>query len=99
MKYIAQVKEYRDKINGNTYFSANVEDVEKDVNYIFPYQYGYGTQSESTINESLGIKRSFGDQPIIKFIKISNCKKRDVVNFGQGDKENFISRLGYYYQD
>ena len=35
----------------------------------------------------------------IKFIKNSNCKKKDVVNFGTGDQDNYNSKLGYYYQD
>ena len=46
MQYIAITKEYFDKVNGNSYFSTRIEDVENDRMYILPFQYGYGTQSE-----------------------------------------------------
>jgi len=106
-KYIAEIREWHDNINGNTYFSANVEDIERDVNYILPFQYGYGDQSEYKIKKILGLfklkeldKDGFSFIPSqVKFIKKTNCKKKDVVNFGTGDKDNYISRLGYYYQD
>ena len=97
-KYIAEIREWHDNINGNTYFSANVEDIERDVNYILPFQYGYETQSEGAIKKILGLKGFSSDLPI-KFIKSSNCKKKDVVNFGTGDQDNYNSKLGYYYQD
>ena len=97
-KYIAEIREWHDNINGNTYFSANVEDIERDVNYILPFQYGYGDQSEYEIKEILGLK-GFNSDLQIKFIKNSNCKKKDVVNFGTGDQDNYNSKLGYYYQD
>ena len=41
-KYIAITKTWRDKINGNTYFSSNVEATNEDRNYLIPFQYGYG---------------------------------------------------------
>ena len=97
-KFIAEIREWHDNINGNTYFSANVEDIERDVNYILPFQYGYGDQSEYEIKEILGLK-GFNSDLQIKFIKSSNCKKKDVVNFGTGDQDNYNSKLGYYYQD
>ena len=31
IKYIAETKEYFDKVNGNSYWSCRVEDIEKDV--------------------------------------------------------------------
>ena len=46
IKYIATTKEWHDKINGNSYFSTRIEDVEKDLMYILPFQYGYESQSE-----------------------------------------------------
>ena len=70
LKYMATVKEYYDELNGNSYWSCRVEDTEEDINYIFPFQYGYGTQSEYTVKEALRIKEVFGDNPVIKFIKI-----------------------------
>ena len=69
-RYIATTKEWRDKVNGNSYFSTSIEDVEQDKNYILPFQYGYGTQSEYKTKEvlkSLGFNFSWDD---IEFIKI-----------------------------
>ena len=99
MQYIAITKEYFDKVNGNSYFSTRIEDVENDRMYILPFQYGYGTQSEHETKKV--IKRfnknvSWND---IKFIKIDRCLKREVKQHGQGIEENYISDPGYYYQD
>lgn len=98
-KYKATTKEWRDEKNGNSYFSSNIEDIENDKNYILPFQYGYGTQSEYEIKEvlkSLGFIFSWED---IEFIKIDKCSKKEVKQHGQGIEENYISNPGYYYQD
>ena len=31
--------------------------------------------------------------------KEKDCKKKEVKEHGQGIEDNYISRLGYYYQD
>jgi hypothetical protein len=69
IKYIATTKTWHDEINGNTYWSSCVEDIEKDICYKFPFQYGYGDQSEHVIKEALNITR---DET--KFIKIELWK-------------------------
>ena len=99
IRYISTTKTWRDKVNGNTYFSSHVEDIENDVSYLFPFQYGYGDQSEYVVKKALGIKDKIGEKSIIKFIKIENCLKKEVKQHGQGNKENYFSELGYYYQD
>ena len=78
-KYIAITKTWRDKINGNTYFSSN-----EDKNYLIPFQYGYGNQSEHTICETLKINRDD-----VKFIKIENCLKKEVTEHGKGRADQF----------
>tara|TARA_R100001530_G_scaffold80344_2_gene56082 strand:+ start:30 stop:389 length:360 start_codon:yes stop_codon:yes gene_type:complete len=93
-KYIAVTKTWHDKINGNTYWSSCVEDIEKDVCYRFPFQYGYGDHSEYVIKEALKITH---DET--KFVKIENCKKREVEKHGKGAEDSFFPDLGYYYQD
>jgi hypothetical protein len=35
----------------------------------------------------------------VKYIKIEKCLKKVVVEHGTGDKDNWISEKGYYYQD
>jgi hypothetical protein len=81
IKYIATVKEWHDKINGNTYFSACIDDIEKEKNYKIPFQYGYGSQSEFEIKEYLGLK-GFNSELPIKFITSPNCKQREVIKHG-----------------
>ena len=99
IKYIGHTKTWRDKVNGNTYWSCRVEDIKEDRTYIFPYQYGYENQSEHTVKEALNIKEMIGEKSIIKFIKEEDCKEKEVKEHGQGIEDNYISRLGYYYQD
>jgi len=73
-EFIAVTKQWRDKTNGNSYFSSVVEDIEGNVVLKLPFQYGYGTQSEYSIKELLS-----GN---IKFIKIDGCKKKEVKQHG-----------------
>ena len=99
MQYIAITKEYRDKVNGNSYFSTRIEDVENDRMYILPFQYGYGTQSEHETKKVIKCFNKNVSWNDIKFIKIDRCLKREVKEHGQGIEENYISNPGYYYQD
>ena len=82
IKYIATIKEWRDKTFGNTYFSANIDDIEKQKIHKIEFQYGYGGHAEHVCKEAIGLKGFNSDLPI-KFITIPNCKQRDVKNFGQ----------------
>lgn len=99
MQYIAITKEYRDKVNGNSYFSTRIEDVENDRMFILPFQYGYGTQSEHETKKVIKCFNKNVSWNDIKFIKIDRCLKREVKQHGQGIEENYISDPGYYYQD
>ena len=99
MQYIAITKEYRDKVNGNSYFSTRIEDVENDRMYILPFQYGYGTQSEHETKKVIKCFNKNVSWNDIKFIKIDRCLKREVKQHGQGIEENYIPNPGYYYQD
>tara|TARA_R110002020_G_scaffold209334_1_gene415290 strand:+ start:620 stop:877 length:258 start_codon:yes stop_codon:yes gene_type:complete len=82
IKYVATIKEWRDRINGNTYFSAQIDDIEKDVIYPIQFQYGYGSQAEYTCKKFLGLK-GFNSELPIKFITIPNCKQKDVKQWGK----------------
>mgnify|MGYP003134459387 FL=1 len=82
IKYIATIKEWRDRLNGNTYFSAQIDDIEKESKHYIEFQYGYGSQAEYTCKEYLGLKGFNSDLPI-KFITIPNCKQREVKRWGQ----------------
>tara|TARA_R100000951_G_scaffold59855_1_gene50308 strand:+ start:220 stop:591 length:372 start_codon:yes stop_codon:yes gene_type:complete len=99
IKYIATTKEWYDKINGNSYFSTRIEDVEKDLMYILPFQYGYESQSEYATSQLLRKLDKTIVHGNIKHIKINRCLKKEVVEHGQGQEENYNSELKYYYQD
>lgn len=99
MNYIAITKEYFDKVNGNSYFSTRIEDVENDRMYILPFQYGYGTQSEHETKKVIKCFNKNVSWNDIKFIKVDRCLKREVKQHGQGIEENYVSNPGYYYQD
>ena len=99
IKYIATTKEWYDKINGNSYFSTRIEDVEKDLMYILPFQYGYESQSEYVTSQLLRKLDKTIVHGNIKHIKKIDCSEDEVVEHGQGQEENYNSELKYYYQD
>ena len=85
---IVTAKEWRDKTYGNSYFSAQIESTKDSKVYRLPYQYGYGDQYRYEAVKKLQEEgeivlnyRFLSDLPI-KFIKIPNCKKREVIEFG-----------------
>ena len=84
--YIAHSKKWQDKINGNTYFSVRVTDINgKEVTRL-PFQYGYGDQfKSSTLNELCKIDNNskfslYHD--FIKWVDEKNCLMRDVKKWG-----------------
>jgi hypothetical protein len=81
IKYVSTIKEWRDRINGNTYFSAQIEDVKNGKKQYLQFQYGYGSHAEYTCKKLLGLK-GFNSSLPIKFITIPNCKQRDVKKWG-----------------
>ena len=105
IKFIATTKEWHDKVNGNTYFSTRIEDIENDKVYILPFQYGYGSQSEYETKKVLQLcvdkLVSYHD---IEFKKLTNCLKKEVEEHGKGslsNRYNFLNSGGFsfYYQD
>ena len=87
-KYIVIAKEWRDKVNGNSYFSAQIESTEDGSKTKLPFQYGYGDQykyealKELVKEKLLEEKRFPSDQPV-KFIKIPNTLKQEAIRFGE----------------
>lgn len=104
IKYISITKAWRDKINGNTYFSSRIEDVDNDITYVLPFQYGYGDQHEHETKKVIRHHlKGFNSNLPIKFIYIPNCKKSDVDKHGSADKECAIldkdGFFSHYYLD
>jgi hypothetical protein len=81
IKYIATAKEWRDKVNGNSYFSVQVKNLENGKIIYMPYQYGYGNHFEDEVKKLLNLNGYNSSLPI-EFIKIENCLKRDVIAWG-----------------
>jgi len=81
-KYIAITKEWRDKINGNSYFSSVVEDLSGNIILKLPFQYGYGRQSEFEIRKGLA-ETFFKGCHAIKLIKIERCTKKEVIQHAE----------------
>ena len=82
-QFIATTKEWRDKVNGNSYFSSVVEDLEGNIVLKLPFQYGYGSQSEYEIEKLLSGRIKLGViTRFIKFIKIDGGKKKEVKQHG-----------------
>jgi len=89
-------KEWFDKVNGNSYFSAEIMTdygTEQEQTYNLPFQYGYGTQYETeakaVLTEFNLISANYG-QSLSQYCKdnnikyntnkITGCKKRDLKN-------------------
>ena len=84
IEYIATTKEWFDKVNGNSYFSSQIQSTKNPDKIIkLPFQYGYGSQSEHEIMQELNVPKRGDEYKKIKFIKIDNCLKKEVVKWGE----------------
>ena len=108
IKFIVIAKEWRDMVNGNSYFSVQIESTkDKDFLIKLPFQYGYGDQSFYTARELLKEKKllptdyTFPSELPIKNIKIDKGLKKEVKAFGTGKAEDFnpnMNGISSYYQ-
>ena len=94
-KYIAVTKEWFDKINGNSYFSVQIEDVEKDITY-------KGKESSSTqhilhtlhqpimtITDQVEEARAAGHKTVNEIVKYAANKNRSL---GRSEVERCLKR-------
>lgn len=95
--YICIAKEWFDKVNGNSYWSARVEDIEKDITYVFPWQYGYGDQSLHEVMKALNL--SHYEHQKVKHIKMEKCLKKEVVEHGEPNGGYWLEDKGCFYLD
>jgi len=54
IKYTLDVRQYHDKVNGNTYFAARADDLYGNTVLYLPFQYGYGSHAEHVAAKELG---------------------------------------------
>ena len=90
IEYIVIIKEWFDKVNGNSYFSGQITSTtDKNVCIRLPFQYGYGDQGFHTAREVLKENKfisnnfTFPSELPIKNIKIEGCTKKEVEFFGE----------------
>ena len=89
IKYVIHAKKWRDKINGNTYHSAQILNTENNLMIASPFTYGYGEQYIHSASEGMikqgWIKENFKHTDFLNlhYICEEDCKKRDVVKWGQ----------------
>ena len=95
--YICIAKEWFDKVNGNSYWSARVEDIENDITYVFPWQYGYGDQSLREVMRALNLSRY--EHQKVKYIKIERCSKKEIVEHGEPNGGYWLEDKGCFYLD
>jgi len=95
--YICIAKEWFDKVNGNSYWSARVEDIENDITYVFPWQYGYGDSSLHEVMKALNL--SHYEYKKVKYIKIEKCLKKEMVEHGEPKGGYWLEDKGCFYLD
>jgi|TARA_R110000824_G_scaffold399_1_gene2864 hypothetical protein len=89
IKYVIHAKEWRDKINGNSYHSATVLNTQNNLMLSCPFTYGYGDQFLQTASNKMlkegWIKEGLKSLDYLQIHNIieKNCKKKDVIEWGQ----------------
>lgn len=92
-------KEWFDKVNGNSYFSAVITidfAMNTEKTFYLPFQYGYGNsyeqEAKSILTEFNLISTGYGqslysyckeNNIILRSNKLSKCKKREVIEHGK----------------
>ena len=89
IKYVIHAKEWRDKINGNSYHSVRVLNTQNNLMIASPFTYGYGSQFLQTASDRMlkagWIKerlKNLDFQEVQNIIE-KNCKKKDVIDHGK----------------
>ena len=86
IKYLVTTKEWRDRINGNTYFASQIENLENGTIKKIPFQYGYGTQSEYVCKNHLGF-----EVPINDWVKEDGIIEQEIINRLIEASDNFMA--------
>lgn len=86
-KYIAEIKTWKDRVNGVSYFSARIYDLDMDLLKVIPFQNGYGDHPKNTciawidgMNETHQHKFDISRQTYFNEMK---SLKKDCVAFGE----------------
>ena len=86
-QYIVEIKTWFDKVNGNSYFSGRVYDLNMKLLHIMPFQYGYDRAGEDTaialIQSSSEVHEHKHDLWRKCYFNKQEALKRDTVRFGK----------------
>jgi hypothetical protein len=86
-KNIAEIKTWFDRINGNSYFSARIYDLDMNLLKVVPFQYGYGSHPRdvciTTINSMNEVHQHKFDISRQTYFNEMKSLKRDCVAFGE----------------
>ena len=89
IKYVIHAKEWRDKINGNSYHAVNVLNTQNNLMKASPFTYGYGDQFLQTASEAM-IKQGWIKERLknLDFLQVhniieKNCTKKEVISHGK----------------
>ena len=96
IKYVIHAKEWRDKVNGNSYHSVNVLNTQNNLMIASPFTYGYGSQFLQTAAEAM-VKQGWLPEAyknkIVSYSGLSgnhihniiekNCTKKEVISHGK----------------
>jgi len=94
IKYVIHAKEWRDKINGNSYHAVNVLNTQNNLMIASPITYGYGDQFLQTASEAM-IKQGWIKERLknLDFLQVhniieKNCTKKEVISHGKKQWNN-----------
>ena len=89
IKYVIHAKEWRDKINGNSYHAVNVLNTQNNLMIASQFTYGYGDQFLQTASEAM-IKQGWIKERLknLDFLQVhniieKNCTKKEVISHGK----------------
>ena len=95
-------KEWRDKINGNSYFSGLVIidfGMKSEEVFLMPYQYGYGSQYEQEAKAILTYANKISTQYETLY---SYCKRENIIlssNIIRGCKQRELKEIEKEYNE
>lgn len=86
IKYSIIIKEWFDRVNGNSYCAVRITDNTSGEEFALPFEYGYGSYGEQRATVFL---KDYGEEfdylrEIASTTKIDGCLKRDVKEWGIG---------------
>jgi hypothetical protein len=90
-----QAKEWFDKVNGNSYFSANVTinyGMKSQKTIFLPFQYGYGSHCETMAGKELLKLKLVNQDPNMTFFSLWRYCEENKIILRTSKRENCLKR-------